>query len=134
MHKHIFGLISVMGVLALAAACGSSSKAPEQGAGVVTTDSSQATFAAVQAGVLQSSCVTCHSAARSSGGINLQSYETVMGAAAAHGHAIVVAGNPDGSHLYEVMQSGEMPPNGPKMSDSQLKLVRSWIQNGAKND
>ena len=46
----------------------------------------------------------------------------------------IVASDPAGSHFIEVIESGEMPKGGLKVSDSELKTLKQWIADGAKFD
>jgi mono/diheme cytochrome c family protein len=84
--------------------------------------------------VFQPNCVRCHGNSQASAGINLESYDSLQASNLAHGHPIVIPGNPEGSHLFETVASGEMPLGGPRLPDSQIAILKAWIQNGAKND
>ena len=79
---------------------------------------SSATFSAVSSQILQPKCVTCHS--------SFGTYSGVMSA--------VTAGNPSGSALYTMVESGQMPQGGPALSSDEVTLINTWIQNGAQND
>lgn len=78
-------------------------------------------FAQVQAGVLETKCATCHGvAAGNRGGLNLESYETVVAAVAA---------------ITAEIQGGTMPPRtAPALSANERTLLLSWIQAGAPRD
>lgn len=43
----------------------------------------------------------------------------------------VVAGKPAQSHLLELLKSGEMPKEKPKLSDKEIAAVEAWILGGA---
>lgn len=46
----------------------------------------------------------------------------------------LVAGSPDTSQLVSVIQSGKMPLGKARMSQSDVDLIRAWIQAGALDD
>jgi hypothetical protein len=46
----------------------------------------------------------------------------------------VVPRNSAGSQLFTVLASGRMPPNGPRLSSSELADIAAWIDAGALND
>ena len=48
--------------------------------------------------------------------------------------AVVVAGKPEKSLLYEKVHKGEMPPDeeGPASTAAEVELIRRWIADGAK--
>lgn len=71
----------------------------------------------------------CHVSPGPADGLDLTSYAGIM--------TEVVAGDPDGSELFEVLtETGNdlmpPPPNAP-LTSSQIALIRTWINQGAKN-
>jgi hypothetical protein len=46
----------------------------------------------------------------------------------------VTAGNGAGSSFYTTVNSGSMPPGGPKLSAANLALLKAWIDAGALNN
>jgi hypothetical protein len=46
----------------------------------------------------------------------------------------VTAGNGAGSSFYMTVNSGSMPPGGPKLSAANLALINAWIDAGALNN
>lgn len=126
-----------------AAACGSSGDSGDgdsprtqaPGApGTVGIEAVQPTFASLQTGVFQPRCISCHGPARTEAGLNLSTYDSLQASNATHGHPVIVPGNPEESHLFQMVQSGQMPQGGPKLNDAEIAAIRAWIQNGAKND
>jgi mono/diheme cytochrome c family protein len=81
--------------------------------------------------LINSSCATtgCHDAISRRSGLNLTSYNQVMG--------LVSPGNASGSRLYSVITttSGEnkMPPNAP-LTATQIASIQKWINQGALNN
>ena len=46
----------------------------------------------------------------------------------------MVASDPVESRLIQVIDSGEMPKGGGKVSEAELNLLRAWVSAGAKSD
>jgi hypothetical protein len=83
--------------------------------------------------IFQQSCFNCHNPDRARGGLDLTSYRaTVAGGSSGD---IVVAQASDQSTLLGVMNhtmEPKMPPNGGKVADDKLKLVKLWIDQGLR--
>ncbi|MFN9983949.1 MAG: c-type cytochrome domain-containing protein, partial [Pirellula sp.] len=77
------------------------------------------------------SCGRCH-VDKESGGFQMANYEQLMKGSKAG--AVLFAGDPDGSQLLSVIETGTMPPNGSKVSPDNLAKLKQWIQQGAKFD
>jgi uncharacterized membrane protein len=73
-------------------------------------------------------CLNCHAGPNAEMGIDLSSYTGLMGA----DPAVIFPGDALKSTLYLNVQSGRMPPGGPRLSDQDIKTLAQWIQNGAK--
>lgn len=120
--------------------CGSSdaSNGPSTSASGSATASNDATltptYSSIRANIFQSRCLGCHSSSSASGGVVLETHETLMHSASSHGHEIVVPGNAETSHLYVVVRNGEMPRGGPRLSDAEQQAIRDWISQGAQNN
>ncbi|MCB2222994.1 MAG: hypothetical protein KQH83_02370 [Actinobacteria bacterium] len=65
-------------------------------------------------------CTDCHGKAMALGGLNLATYEGTLGA--------VVAGDPDGSALVQVMEGGD---HAVVLTDEEIASIRAWITAGA---
>jgi hypothetical protein len=46
----------------------------------------------------------------------------------------VTAGNGANSSFYRTVNSGSMPPGGPKLSATDLAKIKAWIDAGALNN
>ncbi len=79
-------------------------------------------FAKVKAEVFDPKCLACHSDSLQSGNVNLQSYTSTMKA--------VVAGDADGSLVYQSIADGSMPLGG-ALDPAAKQLVYDWIRGGA---
>ena len=79
-------------------------------------------------------CVECHQGTDPSGGLSLTSREGLV-AGGDSGDAVDFK-NPAASHLSNRITSGEMPPEkqgrSQKLPDSEIKLLRRWVDQGAK--
>lgn len=85
-------------------------------------------FARQVAPILLRNCGGCH-VQGSRGEVNFSSFSALTDA----GRSLVVPGSPDQSHALEVIEAGQMPPKQ-KLSESDVKLLRKWIEEGAKFD
>jgi formylglycine-generating enzyme required for sulfatase activity len=74
--------------------------------------------------VLIERCVPCHSSVKVMGAVRLTTNVAVS--------RVVVPGAPEKSPLYLTVESGSMPPGGPKLSKDQRDAIRDWIKEGAK--
>lgn len=83
--------------------------------------------------IFMQSCSNCHNPDRARGGLDLTSYTGTMAGGSAG--EIVVSMDPSGSRLIGVMAhtlQPVMPPNGGKIADAKLELVRQWIAQGCR--
>jgi hypothetical protein len=118
----------------LIAGCGSKPKAPaaaEPNAPGEPKD--EVSFATDVHPIFSRSCLPCHSGtpdAKSS--YALASYAEVMGKGK-DSIPNVLAGNFDGSLLFQMIKTGKMPPAGPLAPD-EVELVKKWVVQGAKDN
>ncbi len=77
--------------------------------------------------------VGCHDMETKSGGLSLVSYHTTTAS-----YLIVMPGNPDASRLVLAIEGKlptPMPPPGrPPLTLKQIKAIRTWVAEGAKNN
>ncbi len=83
--------------------------------------------------IFNASCTSCHG---SNGGVNLTSFEALMGSTGVnYGSNLVVAGDPDASGLVDKIepnpQFGNQMPQGGMLQQSEIDLIRQWISEGA---
>ena len=74
-------------------------------------------------------CISCHDNTNPPGGLTLLSYDDVMNS------DVVVPGDASSSELYDRITrtgsaQGKMPLTG-SLSDEQIELVETWINDGA---
>lgn len=84
--------------------------------------------------IFNQNCTSCHG---SNSGVNLSSYDEVMNSVGnQYGTEIVVPNEPDESPLVDKIEPNpqfgvRMPQGGPSLSDEQISLIRTWIEEGA---
>ena len=79
--------------------------------------------------LLASRCLSCHNSTEKKGGLDLQR-EASAGGGGDSG-AVITAGMPEKSLLWERIVSDEMPPKQP-LSAQEKEIVRQWIVDGAQ--
>jgi len=77
--------------------------------------------------ILVAKCGNCHVNDKK-GGFNIPDYNAIGRSGS------VTPGQPAGSHLIEVIESGEMPKGNLKVTAQELKVLKDWISAGAKFD
>jgi hypothetical protein len=65
------------------------------------------------------------------GQLNLTTYEDLM--KGGRSGPQVMPARPDSSNLYNRAKRGEMPPTSP-LADEDIRTLRRWIEQGAKNN
>lgn len=82
--------------------------------------------------ILEKYCWECHSESNTELGLRLDSYEGVM-AGSDYG-TVIEAGDPSGSLLIDMVESGDMPEEGDPVSPEELEVLKTWISEGAQNN
>jgi mono/diheme cytochrome c family protein len=87
--------------------------------------------------MFEASCFECHGAevdgvVVTEASLNLTTYELTM--AGSEFGTVVEAGEPDESILLVLVEDGDMPDEGDKLSPEQIELIRNWIAEGANNN
>ena len=77
--------------------------------------------------ILNSKCGNCH-VNQKRGNFSLVTFNEISTGGG------VIQGDPATSRLIEVIESGEMPKGGGKVSKSELEVLKNWITAGAKYD
>ena len=88
-------------------------------------------FSKQVAPIFEQHCVRCHSPGNSKGDVSLATFDDLKS------NEYVIAGDPEGSYLIELVtsQDGEppaMPKEAKPLSDGEVDLLRQWIGQGAK--
>lgn len=80
--------------------------------------------------LLKERCAECHNADTQKGELDLSSSQGLL--RGSEGGEVVKPGDPGHSHLYEMVERGEMPKKGARLDAGELKIIRDWIAGGAK--
>ena len=104
--------------------------APANSKKVESLDAPKAGFAGVQA-ILNKKCMPCHGAAMHKNGIDLSTYDTIVGNPQA-----VVPGTPESSGIYRTTKGprASMPKERAPLSEAEVKIIFDWIKDGANNE
>lgn len=79
--------------------------------------------------LLNQHCIDCHNADELEAGLNLSTAAAVV--EGGESGPIFAVGNRRHSLLFEVIESGEMPPDGDSLSADEIERVGRWIDQGA---
>ncbi len=79
--------------------------------------------------LLQEHCTDCHNADASEAGLDLTKPESLV--RGSDSGSVMTPRNRDQSLLYEVVHSGEMPPDGEPLADEAIERIGDWIAGGA---
>jgi len=82
--------------------------------------------------ILQNSCVSCHGGEKTSKGLDLKTFASLM--TGSQNGAVVVAGDASNSKLIQSIQSGKMPKRGGPLPADQIQLLVNWVNAGATNN
>ncbi|HUF60577.1 MAG TPA: DUF1592 domain-containing protein [Verrucomicrobiales bacterium] len=74
-------------------------------------------------------CLECHDSSNRKGKLDLSRKETTL--AGGNDGPAIVPGKPEGSLLWELVESGEMPDDRPVLSQNEKDRLREWIEAGA---
>lgn len=83
--------------------------------------------------LLQAKCSRCHGESVHRSDLDLSTHAGIR--KGGESGAVIVAGKPDESPLFEKIHSGKMPPKKKdRLSETEVELVRRWIAAGANFD
>jgi WD40 repeat protein/mono/diheme cytochrome c family protein len=87
--------------------------------------------------ILRTECWGCHQPAKAGGGYVMSTFDSLLAGGDSETSSIVPS-KPDESYLLELITpvdgEAEMPKEKKPLADSQIELIRQWIQEGAVND
>jgi mono/diheme cytochrome c family protein len=87
-------------------------------------------FEEAVAPILEARCIECHNASTRKGELDLSSAAGLR--EGGESGPVFVAGEPEKSHLYEMVHRGEMPKKGGPLEHGQVEAIRAWIAEGAR--
>ena len=86
--------------------------------------------------VLDANCARCHAGTFHRGGLNMDTRESLL--KGGHSGPAIVPGDPSASLLVKLIRHEgpkedpkDMPPNKPKLADSDIEVISDWIKAGA---
>src|SRR5579872_1850166 len=79
--------------------------------------------------ILQANCIPCHGATVKMKELDLSTFAGIM--KGSETGAVIQAGAPQQSRLYDMVQKGIMPKGGKPLSPDQIAILRQWIEAGA---
>lgn len=109
-----------------------SSVTPIAGSDLKIASKGEVSFAKDIMPILQASCVSCHGGQKTSRGLDLKTFASLM--AGSQNGPMVVPGDAAGSMLVQSVQSGKMPKEGTLLTPEQIQLLVNWVSVGAKNN
>ena len=105
-------------------ALGADSKVP-----VDSQATSQSAFKTDILPILKTNCVVCHSADLRQKELDLSTWDAAL--KGGESGAVIVPGKPEESRLYELVSKGTMPPGDVRLGESDIEIIRKWIDAGA---
>jgi hypothetical protein len=102
---------------------------------VAAADPAKPTFDDDVLPILKVACVNCHGNEKQKGGLNVATFAAMMEGGSSG--AVVAPGDPDKSRLFTLaahLEEPKMPPNGSKLDDAKLGLLKLWIEQGAREN
>ena len=81
--------------------------------------------------ILVGKCGRCH-VTGNRGDFQMASYVELM--RGTDGGRVVLPGNGEGSRIYQVIEEGDMPRGGGRVTDEELGVLKKWIDEGARID
>ena len=118
------------GLIGYLALTSPSEKAPE--AAPPASAATEASFSGQVLPVFEARCQQCHGAGRAEAGLSLASHASAT-AGSSYG-PVVVPGSSATSRLVEVIVSGDMPPGGRQLTESEIQAISAWIDAGAPDN
>jgi hypothetical protein len=105
-----------------------------QTAEILPTESAASTsgFASSVYPIFEAKCIKCHGVEQVKEGLSMLTYEELM--AGSFNGPVVIPGNADSSLLVELIARGKMPNRGEKVTETELQIIKDWINAGALND
>lgn len=95
-------------------------------------DNASVSFSADVMPILQDSCISCHGGQRTSAGLDLKSYASLM--SGGQDGLAVIPGDAASSPLVTLSESGKMPKRGSKLTPEQIQILKDWVNAGAPNN
>ena len=85
-----------------------------------------ATFESDVQPVIRAKCLGCHNGKSNSGGLSLETVDDIL--RGGKSGSAIIPGKPSDSLLLSLVASGKMPMGGAKLGESEIAVLRSWIE------
>ncbi len=85
--------------------------------------------------IIKQHCINCHGNDKQKGGLNAATFAATMEGGSSG--AVVVPGDVNKSRLYSLtahLAEPKMPPSGQKIPDAQITILKTWIEQGAREN
>lgn len=82
--------------------------------------------------LLQSRCINCHGGQRTSEGLDMKTYESLMNGS--QNGSVISPGDAANSSFVTLAAEGKMPKRGPKLTPAEVQLLTDWVNAGAPNN
>lgn len=82
--------------------------------------------------ILESRCINCHGGQRTSEGLDLKTYQSLM--AGSQNGSVVTPGDAANSSFVTLAAEGKMPKRGPKLTPAEVQMLTDWVNAGAPNN
>jgi len=82
--------------------------------------------------LLREKCFACHDAKTKQAGLSMETRDDLL--KGGKSGAVVIPGKAVDSLLLTLVNSGKMPMGGQKLADSEIEIIRKWIEGGALRD
>ena len=82
--------------------------------------------------ILDRRCVKCHGGEKTEEGLILTTYDDTLNGS--WNGSIVAAGRPADSLLIEVIETGDMPKNEPRLLPAEIRTIIAWVEAGAPDN
>ena len=95
----------------------------------VTYGADKVTYVTDVLPILRNSCLNCHNPDKHKAGLDLSTYQALM--QGSDSNKVVEPGNPGNSLMLKLISHTDepaMPPKSDKLPDSQINLIRKWIE------
>lgn len=86
--------------------------------------------------IFAANCASCHSGTNHRGGLNVDTRDSLL--KGGHSGPAIVPGDPQSSLLVKLIRHEgpaddpkDMPPHKPKLADSDIQTIETWIKAGA---
>lgn len=110
--------------------------APREGTDPIPPPNLEPRFRSIRTNIFEAKCIVCHTAGGTAEKVPLIDYAALLNSP----RELVLPGNPEESSLVlsvEASDDNQMPPTDSglgRLSETEISIIKSWIQDGAKDN